>query len=106
MYQLFEIILKHKEISLEENLSNIRNLSWYPDGLILVKDDDGLQYTLDLSAFTMKCTVSDLFPIDEGKWSPENFPSREELINSAIAQLNKLPFKLEISEIRRTVKHE
>ena len=45
MYQLFEIALKTKEIRLEESLNEIRRLNWYPNGLVLVKDDDGLQYS-------------------------------------------------------------
>jgi hypothetical protein len=106
MYQLFEIILRRKEINLEKNLTNIKRLGWYSDGYALVREDDSLQYSLDLSAFTLKCTMSELFPLSEGEWSSADFPSREELVNSAVAQLNELPFELEITEIRRTVKHE
>jgi hypothetical protein len=50
--------------------------------------------------------MGELFPISEGKWLPEDFPSREELVNSAIMELRKLPFNLEIHEIRRIIKHE
>ena len=106
MYQIFEITLRSKEIDLERNLNKIKSLSWYSDGLIFAKDDDGLHYILDLSIFRLKCVIGELFPIDEGNWLPEDFPSREELVNSAIAQLRKLPFNLEIDEIRRIIKHE
>ena len=106
MYQLFEIALKTKEIRLEESLNEIRRLNWYPNGLVLVKDDDGLQYVLDLTSFTLQCNISDLFPLSEGGWLPEDFLSREELVNSAITELRKLPFDLEILEIRRTIKHD
>jgi hypothetical protein len=105
VYQIFEIALKPKEIDLEKNLGKIRTLNWYSNGSILVKDDDGLQYILDLSNLTFKCVMGELFPIDEGKWLPQDHPSREELVNAAIRQLQKLPFKIEIEEIRRIVKH-
>jgi hypothetical protein len=106
MFQIFEITLKPKEIDLGANLTKLESLSWYVNGLVLVKDDDGLQYILDLSNFTLKCVMGDLFSIDEGDWSPQDFPSREELVNSAILQLQKLPFKLETAEIHRVVRHE
>lgn len=106
MYQIFEITLKQKEIDLEKSLDRITTLNWYSNGRILVKDDDGLQYILDLSCLKLKCVISELFPVDEGKWLPEEYPSREEIVNTAIAKLQKLPFNLEIDEIRRIVKHE
>lgn len=86
--------------------TNLRHLNWYADGQQLVKDDDGLQYILNLSDFTFKCFTGELFPMDEGNWRPEDFPSREELVNSAINDLRKLPFNLEISDVKRTIKHE
>ncbi len=108
MYQLFEIILKPKKINLKSDSAKISNLGWYLDGSLLVKEDGGLQYILDLSRFTLKCVESELFPIQEGNWSPVEFPSREELVDSAVAKLQMLPFMLEmeIEEVRRTVKHE
>ncbi len=106
MYRIFEISLKPKEIDLEKNINKIKSLSWFSDGNILTKNENGLQYILDLSIFQLKCTIGELFPIEEGKWLPEDFPSREELVNSAITQLRKLQFNLEIDEIRRIIKHE
>jgi hypothetical protein len=106
VYQIFEITLKPKEIDLKNNLDKIKNLNWHFNGAILARDDDGLQYILDLSSLTLKCVMGELFPISEGKWLPEDFPSREELVNSAIMELRKLPFNLEIHEIRRIIKHE
>jgi hypothetical protein len=105
VYQLFEIVLKNNGgVNLEGLSSKLKNMGWYLDGCsVLVKEDDGLQYVLDLSAFKLKCIISELFPIDEGKWSPEAFPSREALVNSAIAQLRKLPLNLEIKEVRRII---
>ena len=106
MYQIFEITLKPKEIDLKNNLDKIKNLNWHFNGAILARDDDGLQYILDLTSFKLKCVMPELFPIEEGEWVPEDNPSREEIVKTAIAELNKLPFSLEITEIRRTVKHE
>jgi hypothetical protein len=106
MYQIFEITLKPKEIDLGKNLDKIKTLNWYSNGRNLVKDDDGLQYVLDLHSLSVKCVMSELFPVSEGKWLPEDFPSREELVNSAVTELRKLPINLEISEIRRVIKHE
>jgi hypothetical protein len=106
MYQIFEITLKLKEMALEKNLDKTRTLNWHSNGLTLTKYDDGLQYVLDLYSLSLKCLMGELFPVSEGKWVPEDFPSREELVNSAITELRKLPFNLEIHEIRRIIKHE
>ena len=106
MYLIFEITLKPKEIDLEKNLDKIDKLNWHSNGRLLVKDDDGLQYILDLSFLKLKCVMSELFPIEEGEWLPEDYPSREELVNTTITALKRLPFNLEIDEIRRTIKHE
>ena len=106
MYQIFEITLKPTEIDIEKSLDKLKTLNWYCNGRVLVKDDDGLQYILDLTSLKFKCIMSELFPLEEGKWLPENLPSREEIVNTAIAQLQKLPFNLEIEEVRRIVKHE
>jgi hypothetical protein len=85
MYQIFEITLRHEEINLESDSIKISHLCWYLNGFFLVKEDYGLQYILDLSGFTLKCTMSEVFPINAGNWSPNEFPYREELVNSAIA---------------------
>jgi hypothetical protein len=87
-------------------LDKLKTLNWYSNGQVLVKDDGGLQYVLDLASLEFKCIMSELFPLEEGKWLPEECPSREELVNTAIARLQKLPFNLEIREVRRIVKHE
>jgi len=105
MYQIFEIKLKPQEINLESNLDKIKRLNWHQNGNVLVKEDDGLRYILDLSSFTFKCVMGELFLIDEGKWLPNENLSREELVTAALTDLEKLPFKPEISEILRIVKH-
>ena len=106
MYQIFEITVKAHEIDLDKNLDKMKRLNWYLNGVTLAKDDNGLQYILDLSDFTLKCVMGDLFPLSEGRWLPKDFPSREELVTSAISKLRELPFSLEICEIRRIIKHE
>jgi hypothetical protein len=106
LYQIFEIKLKPKEIDLQEKLDKINKLKWYSNGRNLIKSDNGLQYILDLSNLKIKCLMSELLPIEEGKWSPEDYPGREEIIKIAITELEKLPLNLEIDEIQRIVKHE
>ena len=106
MYLIFEITLKPKEIDLEKNLDKIDKLNWHSNGRLLVKDDDGLQYILDLSSLKLKCVMTELFFIEEGEWLPEDYPSREDLVNTAMTKLKKLPFNLEINEIHRIIKHE
>jgi len=105
MYQVFEIKLKQKEIDLRK-LDKTNKRNWYYNGWNIVRSDGGLQYVLDLSNFTIKCLISELFPIREGKWSPEDYPAREEMIKAMMTELEKLPFDLEIEEIRRIVKRE
>lgn len=105
MYQIFEITLKPQEIDLRK-FEKINKLNWHSNGGNLVKTDDGLQYILDLSNFRIKCLVGELFPVEEGEWSPEDHPAREELIKAMMTRLKKLPFNLEIDEIQRIVKHE
>ena len=106
MYQIFEVKLKPKEIDLRENFDKVNKLNWYFNGINLIKNDDGLQYVLDLSHFNVKCLIGELFHIEEGEWSSEDYPGREEIIKVVVTELEKLPFSLEINEIQRTVKHE
>ena len=105
MYEIFEIKLKPKEIDLRKP-ERIDRLNWYSNGGNLVKNDNGLQYILDLSNLRIKCLIGELFPLQEGEWSPEDYPGREEIIKTVVAELKKLPFDLEIDEIQRVVKHE
>ena len=72
----------------------------------LIKYDDGLQYVLDFSNFSLRCLVGELFVIEEGEWSPLDYPAREEVVNMAIKELGKLPFNFEVVEIERVVKIE
>jgi hypothetical protein len=70
-----------------------------------VKTDGGLQYVLDLSHFNVRCLVSELFPIEEGEWSPGDYPARDGIIRTVITELEKLFLNVKINEIRRIVKH-
>jgi len=105
IYQIFEIKLKPKEIDLENNLEEVKRLNWRSNEHFLVKEDNGLRYILNFSDFTLKCVVGELFLIDEKEWLPDNNPSREELVNEAIVELEKLPFKFKVAEILRLVRH-
>jgi len=102
-YQIFQIKLKPKETNLPTD-SKLKALGWYNDERILLKEVDGLQFSLNLRNFILRCIAVDLFPIDEGPWTPTSSPSREELVVAATSELQKLNF--EITDIQRIVKHE
>jgi hypothetical protein len=59
-----------------------------------------------ISNFSLKCLVGELFVIEEGEWSPPDYPAREEVVNMAIRELGKLPFNFEVVEVERVVKIE
>ena len=104
MYEIFEIKLKPKENDFRKKLDQATKLGWHINGRNLVKTDGGLQYIMDLSHFNVRCLVSELFPIEEGEWSPEDYPARDEIIRMVITELQTF-FNVEINEIRRIVKH-
>ena len=104
MYEIFEIKLKIKENDFRKKLDQATKLGWHINGRNLVKTDGGLQYILDLSHFNVRCLVSELFPIEEGEWSSEDYPARDGIIRMVITELETF-FNVEINEIRRDVKH-
>jgi hypothetical protein len=104
VYEIFEIKLKIKENDFRKKLDQATKLGWHINGRNLVKTDGGLQYIMDLSHFNVRCLVSELFPIEEGEWSPEDYPARDEIIRMVITELETF-FNVEINEIRRIVKH-
>jgi hypothetical protein len=106
MYQIFEVKLKPAKIDLRNRLDEVNKLNWHLEGEKLIKYDDGLQYVLDLSNFSLRCLVGELFVIEEGEWSPMDHPAREEVVNMAIKELGKLPFNFEVVEVERVVKIE
>jgi hypothetical protein len=106
MYQIFEVKFKPAKIDLRDKLDEVNKLNWHLNGEKLIKYDDGLQYVLDLSNFSLKCLVGELFVIEEGEWSPMDHPAREEVISMAIRELGKLPFNFEVVEVERVVKIE
>ena len=104
MYQIFEIKLKHKENDFQKKLDQAAKLGWHINGMTLVKVDGGLQYVLDLSQFNIRCFVSELFPIEEGEWSPADYPARDEIIRTVMTELGTF-LNVEMDEIQRIVKH-
>jgi hypothetical protein len=104
VYEIFEIKLKPKKNDFRKKLDQATKLGWHINGRNLVKTDGGLQYIMDLSHFNVRCLVSELFPIEEGEWSPEDYPARDEIIRMVITELETF-FNVEINEIRRIVKH-
>jgi hypothetical protein len=106
MYQIFEVKLKPAKIDLRSRLDEVNKLNWYQEDEKLIKYDDGLQYVLDLSDFSLRCLVGELFVIEEGEWTPMDHPAREEVVNTAIKELGKLPFNFEVVEVKRVVKIE
>ncbi|MEM3578361.1 MAG: hypothetical protein QXX51_07970 [Candidatus Bathyarchaeia archaeon] len=106
MYQIFEIKLKPKEIDLRQKFDDVNRLNWYLNCGKLVRDDDELEHVLDFSNSRMKCLVSSLFPIEKDEWSPSDYPSRKEMVNTAIKELERLPFHLEVVKVKRFVKNE
>ena len=105
MYQIFEITLRPKEINHQAD-SKLKALGWYNDKQTLLKEVDGLRFSLDLNKFILKCIAGDLFPIDEGQWTSMSFPLREELVTAAVSELHKLPYGFEIVDIQRVIKRE
>jgi hypothetical protein len=106
MYQIFEVKLKPAKIDLRDKLDEVNKLNWHLNGEKLIKYDDGLQYVLDFSNFSLRCLVGELFVIEEGEWSPLDYTTREEVVNMAIKELGKLPFNFEVVEVERVVKIE
>jgi hypothetical protein len=105
MYQIFEVKLKPAKIDLRDRLDEVNKLNWHLDGGKLIKND-GLQYVLDLSNFSLRCLVGELFVIEEGEWSSMDHLAREVVVNTAIKELGKLPFNFEVAEVERIVKIE
>jgi hypothetical protein len=103
MYEIFEIKLKPKENDFQKKLDQGTKRGWHINGRNLVKTDGGLQYVLDLSQFNVRCLVSELFPIKEGEWSPEDYPARDGIVRTVITELETF-LNVEMDEIRRIVK--
>jgi hypothetical protein len=104
VYEIFEIRLKPKEKDFRKKIDQATKRGWCINGRNLVKTDGGLQYVLDLSHFNVRCFVNELFPIEEGEWSPADYPARDEIIGTVITELETF-FNAEINEIRRIAKH-
>ena len=108
MQQLFEIKLKVKRIDAEKHLNEFFKLGWSRDSSGFRKMDEkhDVVYILDIkTSFSLRCLIGDLFPLDEEEWAGEDYEGREQLVESAIAEIEKLPFKFEIDSIVRRVRH-
>ena len=92
MYQIFEIMLNPKENDLEKKLE-VNKVNWHINGRILTKDDDGLQYILDLTSFKLKCVIPELFPIDEGDCSNDNTTWQRRQVFPVFSSINSFPTK-------------
>ena len=108
MQQLFDIKLKVKRIDVEKHLDEFFKLGWSRDnnGFRKVDEKHDVVYILDIkTSFSLRCLIGDLFPLDEEEWSGEDYEGREQFVKSAIAEIEKLPFKFEINSIVRRVRH-
>jgi len=107
MQQLFEIKLKVKRIDAEKHLNEFFKLGWSRDNGSFRKMDEkhDVVYVLDIkTSFSLRCLISDLFPLDEEEWEGEDYEGREQFVKSAIAEIEKLPFEFEIDSIVRRVR--
>jgi hypothetical protein len=108
MQQIFEIKLKNKKIDIKKHLDEFIELNWSVDnsGFSKVDEEHDVVYVLDIkNSFSLKCLIGDLFPLDEEEWAGEDYEGREQLVKSAMAEIEKLPFNFEIDSIVRRVRH-
>jgi len=80
---------------------------WTKIGDSYVKDEDVVRYTLTKTSddkFLLVIEQIDLFGIDTGKWTDEQYPERKALIDSTLREIeNILGAKITVKEIRREV---
>jgi len=80
---------------------------WTKTGNAYVKDEDIVRYTLTKTSdkeFVLVIEQIDLFGIDTGKWTDNQYPVRKALIDSTIREIeNILGAKITVKEIRREV---
>jgi len=80
---------------------------WTETGNSYVKDEDIVRYTLTKTSddeFVLVIEQIDLFGIDTGKWTDEQYPERKALIDSTLREIeNILDTKITVKEIRREV---
>jgi len=65
---------------------------WYRNGRTYIKDDGLSRYALqkiDSKLFVLTIEQLDLFPIDLGDWSANDYPERETLINETLDEIEK-----------------
>jgi hypothetical protein len=80
---------------------------WTEIGDAYVKDEEIARYTLTKTSndeFVLVIEHIDLFGIDIGKWTDEQYPERKALIDSILREIeNILGAKITVKEIRREV---
>jgi hypothetical protein len=80
---------------------------WTKTGDAYVKDEDIVRYTLTKTSddeFVLVIEQIDLFGIDTGKWTDEQYPVRKALVDSTILEIeDTLGVKITVKEIRREV---
>jgi len=82
-------------------------LLWTKIGDSYVKDEELVRYTLTKISndeFVLVVEQIDLFGLEAGKWTDEQYPVRKELVDSALREIeDTLGVKITVKEIRREV---
>ena len=80
---------------------------WTNIGDSYVKDEELVRYTLTKISndeFVLVIEQIDLFELEAGKWTDEQYPVRKALVDSALREIeDTLNVKITIQEIRRMV---
>jgi len=80
---------------------------WTKTGDAYVKDEELVRYTLTKISndqFVLVIEQIDLFGLETGKWTDEQYPVRKALIDSTIQEIeDTLGVKITVKEIRREV---
>ena len=80
---------------------------WTKIGDAYVKDEELVRYTLTKTSndeFVLVIEQIDLFGLETGKWTDEQFPVRKALVDSTIQEIeHSLGVKITIKEIQREV---
>jgi len=83
------------------------SLPWTKTGDAYVKDEDIVRYTLTKTSddeFVLVIEQIDLFGLETGKWTDEQYPVRKALVDSTIREIeDTLSVKITVKEIRREV---
>ena len=79
---------------------------WYKNGRAYTKDDGLRKYTLQKigeKLYELTIEQLDLFGIDLGEWTENNYPERENIIKEVVDEIKtELKSKIRIIEVNRT----